>query len=313
MLKRLKKQLHPDTYPLRSYRSGYLPSQRRSIEEGLRSGHIRGVTATNALELGVDIGSLDAAVLAGYPGTIAGAWQQAGRSGRTDKTSLSILVASSIPLDQYLAIHPDFLFGNNPECGYIDANNLLISLNHLRCAVFELPFQSGSRFGSFSFTETKELLDLAKKKNIEVIGITDHDTIDGLSEAIKYGKTIGVEVVPGLEISTDIEGQEVHLLGYYVNYKDPELRKYLTFFRKERLERAKRILRKLENIGISLNLSDVQELAQNSPICRPHIAKAMVKAGIVKDFYSAFNKYIGDTVLVLYESSSPIRKIGCSF
>ncbi|MCW8850508.1 MAG: PHP domain-containing protein, partial [Melioribacteraceae bacterium] len=98
-----------------------------------------------------------------------------------------------------------------------------------------------------------------------------------------------------LEISTDIEGQEVHLLGYYVNYKDPELRKYLTFFRKERLERAKRILRKLENIGISLNLSDVQELAQNSPICRPHIAKAMVKAGIVKDFYSAFNKYIGDT------------------
>ena len=143
--------------------------------------------------------------------------------------------------------------------------------------------------------EPKELLDLAKKKNIDVIGITDHDTIDGLSEAIRYGKTIGIEVVPGLEISTDIEGQEVHLLGYYINYKDPELKKYLNFFRKERLERAKRILRKLENIGLTLNLSDVQELAQNSPICRPHIAKAMVKAGIVKDFYTAFNKYIGDT------------------
>lgn len=142
--------------------------------------------------------------------------------------------------------------------------------------------------------EPRELLDLAKKKDIGVLGITDHDTVDGIQEAIKYGAKIGIEVVPGLEISTDVQGQEVHLLGYYINHKDPELKKYLQFFRKERLERAKRILRKLSAIGISLDISEVQEIAKNSPICRPHIAKAMVKKGIIKDFYTAFNKYIGD-------------------
>ena len=97
----------------------------------------------------------------------------------------------------------------------------------------------------------KNYLNLAKEKNIEIVAITDHDSVDGIEESIKYGAKIGIEVIPGLEISTDVEGQEVHLLGYFIDYKDHELKKYLKFFRNERLERAKRILinlRKLELI-----------------------------------------------------------------
>ncbi|MCJ7733864.1 MAG: DEAD/DEAH box helicase [Anaerolineales bacterium] len=158
MLTSLREKDFSASDKVKSYRSGYLPSRRREIENGLRSGVIRGVTATNALELGVDIGGLDAAVLAGYPGTIAGTWQQAGRSGRKDKLSISILVTSSNPLDQYLALHPEFLFETNPECGLIDPNNLLIALSHLQCAAYELPFHENSMFGSFTIQQTQELL-----------------------------------------------------------------------------------------------------------------------------------------------------------
>ena len=140
----------------------------------------------------------------------------------------------------------------------------------------------------------KELLNLAKEKNIEIVAITDHDSVDGIEESRKYGAKIGVEVIPGLEISTDVEGKEVHLLGYFVDHKDSELNKYLKFFRNERLERAKRILNKLKKIGIDIKLREVEKIAKNSPICRPHIANAMVEKGFVKNFQSAFNKYIGD-------------------
>ena len=159
MLRGLKGKDILSAYPLQSYRSGYLSKERREIEAGLRDGSIRGIAATNALELGIDIGGLDAAILAGYPGTIAGTWQQAGRSGRSDKPSLSILVTSSTPIDQYLALHPEFIFSSNPECGLIDANNLLIVLAHLKCAIYELPFTNDSRFGTFSVSETEELLE----------------------------------------------------------------------------------------------------------------------------------------------------------
>ena len=139
-----------------------------------------------------------------------------------------------------------------------------------------------------------EVLNLAKEKNIEIIAVTDHDSVDGIEESIKYGTKIGVEVIPGLEISTDVEGQEVHLLGYFIDYKDTELNKYLKFFRNERLERAKRILNKLNKVGIDIKLNEVQKIAKNSPICRPHVANAMVSKGFVKNFQTAFNKYIGD-------------------
>ncbi|MBN2736928.1 MAG: DEAD/DEAH box helicase [Spirochaetales bacterium] len=122
-----------------SYRGGYLPSERRAIEKGLRDGSIQGVVSTNALELGIDIGGLDASVMAGFPGSISSAWQQAGRAGRSTETSLTILVASASPLDQYLMNHPEYFFGKSPESGWIDPDNIFILMDQLKCALFELP------------------------------------------------------------------------------------------------------------------------------------------------------------------------------
>ncbi len=140
----------------------------------------------------------------------------------------------------------------------------------------------------------KELIDLAVKQNISAIGITDHDTVSGIDEAIVYGKSVGVEIIPGLEISTDVDGKEVHILGYFIDHHDKELNKVLKFFRDERIERAKRIIKKLNKIGLSISMSDVLEFSHNSPICRPHIANALLKKGLVKSFFQAFQKYIGD-------------------
>ena len=134
--------------PIRGYRGGYLPQERREVERGLREGRIRGVVATNALELGIDIGSLDACVMAGYAGSIASTWQRAGRAGRRSGASCAILVASSAPLDQYIVQHPDFFFERSPEHAYVQADNLEILVNHLKCAAFELPLSSEDRFGS---------------------------------------------------------------------------------------------------------------------------------------------------------------------
>ncbi len=127
---------------IRGYRGGYLPNQRRQIEAGLRDGAITGVVSTNALELGVDIGALDACVMTGYPGTVASTWQQAGRAGRRQETAAAILVGSSNPLDQFIMSQPDYFFGQPPEHGLINPDNLLILINHLKCAAFELPFDT---------------------------------------------------------------------------------------------------------------------------------------------------------------------------
>ena len=130
-----------------SYRGGYLPNERREVEAGLRSGAVRGVVSTNALELGIDIGGLDGAVLAGFPGSISSSWQQAGRAGRRRGLSLAVLIASASPLDQFMVKHPDYFFGRAPEEGFIDPDNPYILTDHLRCAVFELPFAPGESFG----------------------------------------------------------------------------------------------------------------------------------------------------------------------
>lgn len=132
---------------VRGYRSGYLPLQRREIERGLRDGSVRAVVATNALELGIDIGALDACVVTGFPGTIASTWQQMGRAGRRNDSSVAILVASSSALDQFLATHPDYFFGRAPEAALVDPNNLIILVSHIKCAAFELPFADDERFG----------------------------------------------------------------------------------------------------------------------------------------------------------------------
>jgi DEAD/DEAH box helicase domain-containing protein len=135
----------PET--IRGYRGGYLPQERREIERGLREGRIRGVVSTSALELGIDVGSLDATVMAGYPGTIAATWQRAGRAGRRSGSSCAVMVASSAPLDQFIMRHPDYFFGNTPEHAYIQPDNLEILVNHLKCAAFELPIAPEDKFG----------------------------------------------------------------------------------------------------------------------------------------------------------------------
>jgi DEAD/DEAH box helicase domain-containing protein len=133
---------------IRGYRGGYLPGERREIERGLRDGRIRGVVATNALELGIDIGSLDACVMAGYAGSIASTWQRAGRAGRRSGSSCAVFVASSAPLDQFIVQHSDYFFGSSPEHAHIQPDNLEILVNHLKCAAFELPISPDEQFGN---------------------------------------------------------------------------------------------------------------------------------------------------------------------
>jgi DEAD/DEAH box helicase domain-containing protein len=135
----------PET--IRGYRGGYLPNERREIERGLRDARIRGVVSTSALELGIDVGSLDSVVMAGYPGTIAGTWQRAGRAGRRSGSSCAVMVASSAPLDQFMVRNPDYFFGSTPEHAFIQPDNLEILVNHLKCAAFELPIAPEEHFG----------------------------------------------------------------------------------------------------------------------------------------------------------------------
>jgi DEAD/DEAH box helicase domain-containing protein len=144
--------------PVRGYRGGYLPGERREIERGLREGRVRGVVATSALELGIDIGSLDACVMAGYAGSIASTWQRAGRAGRRSGTSCAVFVASSAPLDQFIVQHPEYFFGRSPEHAYIQPDNLEILVNHLKCAAFELPIAPDEQFGAVDLSNLCERL-----------------------------------------------------------------------------------------------------------------------------------------------------------
>jgi len=145
---------------IRGYRSGYLPVDRRIIENDLRSGKLKTVIATNALELGIDIGGVDATIMVGYPGTIASTRQQSGRAGRGLLPSLAILMLTSDPIDQFLAHHPNYLFDKNPEAALINPDNILILLDHFRCALFELPFDTKGEFGNLDQQTIIELLDV---------------------------------------------------------------------------------------------------------------------------------------------------------
>jgi DEAD/DEAH box helicase domain-containing protein len=151
--------------PIRGYRSGYLPTQRREIEKGLRDGTVKTVVATNALELGIDIGGLGAAILVGYPGTVASARQQAGRAGRGFESAVAVLVASASPIDQFLAHHPEYFFGRSPEQALVNPDHLLILLEHLRCAMFELPFKKGEGFGLIPGETVDEFLQFLLSNN----------------------------------------------------------------------------------------------------------------------------------------------------
>lgn len=132
---------------IRAYRGGYLPTERRAAEKAMRAGSIDCIVSTSALELGVDIGSLDLVVLNGYPGSVAATWQRFGRAGRRQQASLGVMVASSDPLDQYMVRHPEFFSAAPPEHARIAPDQPVILLDHIRCAAFELPFLEGERFG----------------------------------------------------------------------------------------------------------------------------------------------------------------------
>ena len=148
-----------DKGTIRGYRGGYLPEVRREIEKGLKEKEVRAVVSTNALELGIDIGDLEVCLIAGYPGTIASTYQQAGRVGRRSEKSLAVLIARSNPLDQFIIENPDYFFGKPPEHGLINPDNLLILLSHIQCAAFELPFKEGEKFGREDLGEMLKYLE----------------------------------------------------------------------------------------------------------------------------------------------------------
>lgn len=147
---------------------------------------------------------------------------------------------------------------------------------------------------SDGFYSPLELIQKVNERNIDIISITDHDSVNAIEEAITIGNDFGVKVIPGLEISTDIEDKEVHLLGYFIDINHPELKKYLSFFREERYYRATRIVNKLNKIGIEITIDDVMDVAKNSAVGRPHIAMAMLNIGVVSEYYEAFEKYLRD-------------------
>lgn len=144
---------------LKGYRSGYRPLERREIERGLRDKSVLGVVSTNALELGIDIGQLDVAIITGYPGSVASTWQQAGRAGRRSGVSATIMIANSSAICQYLAQHPEYLLGASPEAGIVDPDNLIILMSHIRCAAFELPFKVDEPFGDRQIGEHLQYLE----------------------------------------------------------------------------------------------------------------------------------------------------------
>ncbi len=193
---------------IRGYRSGYLPEKRRAIEAGLRSGKVRTVVATNALELGIDIGAMNASILVGYPGTVASTWQQAGRAGRGDDLSLVLYVTTANPLDQFLAHNPQYFFERTPEKALINPDNLLILLDHLRCALFEIPFEDGETFGNLSTEEFDEIINLlieegiAHKSNQKYYWLADRYPADRISLRVASPRKILLQLPENGNLNT---------------------------------------------------------------------------------------------------------------
>ncbi len=152
---------------------------------------------------------------------------------------------------------------------------------------------SHTKFSDGEYSPCK-LLQIAKNRGIYGLAITDHDTVDGIPEAIECAKSIKMEVIPGVELSTRLQGLEFHILGLFIDYQNIELLEFLNSLKNLRVERAKKIIENLQSLGIDISFDEVAEIAKNSPIGRPHIAQILVKKKIVTDFYQAFHKYLGD-------------------
>jgi len=147
---------------------------------------------------------------------------------------------------------------------------------------------------SDGYYSPEEIVDKAKEQKLNCISITDHDTTDAIDRATEYAKKLGIEVIPGVELSSDLGDNEVHILAYFINPDNQELERYLEFFRTERVKRAERIVKKLNNLGFFVTMQDIMEKAKDSAIGRPHIAQVMLEKGFVRTYYEAFNKYIGN-------------------
>jgi DEAD/DEAH box helicase domain-containing protein len=163
ILSYLKERMPRQKNAISGYRGGYLPNERRAIEKGLRDGQIQGIVSTNALELGIDIGALDVSIMAGYPGTVSSFHQQAGRSGRKDRVSVAILIASNSAVDQYIAMHPEYLIERLPESALINPSNIYILVDQIKCAAFELPFKMGEGYGD---EDASDILDYLEEKQV---------------------------------------------------------------------------------------------------------------------------------------------------
>jgi len=147
---------------------------------------------------------------------------------------------------------------------------------------------------SDGFYSPKEIVDFARRHELEIISITDHDNLAAIKEAQAYGKQFGIEVIPGLEISSDVRDKEIHILAYLFDVDNEELGRYLIFFRQERVKRAIRMVEKLNEIGLNITIDDVLSIAKNSAVGRPHVAQALVAKGLVSSYFEAFYKYIGN-------------------
>lgn len=207
------RSLH-DRYPAESnaihgYRSGYLAGERREIERGLRSGNVRVVVATSALELGIDIGGMDASIVIGYPGTLASLRQQIGRAGRRRGTSVGILVASAAPIDQYLMQHPEYVTGRSPESALINPDNPLILLQHIRCAAFELPFKPGEKLGTIAWDTLKEFLDLLEQAGILHSSASRYYWVSDQYPA----QTVSLRNASAQNVVLRVEDEQPHIIG----------------------------------------------------------------------------------------------------
>lgn len=157
----------------------------------------------------------------------------------------------------------------------------------------KIDLHSHTKFSDGYFTP-QELLEKVSEKNISVLAITDHDTVDAIPSAITLAKNFGITIVPGVELSSQDGERDLHILGYFVDIENEEFKKYLTLFKFERIKRAERIIKKLNTLGFPITIEDVLSLSETSVVGRPHIADALVKLGIVKSFYEAFQKFLGN-------------------
>jgi DEAD/DEAH box helicase domain-containing protein len=216
MLRYLRDKVAPDIDASRimGYRGGYLPEQRREIERKLRAGEVLCVVATNALELGIDIGGLDAVICAGYPGSVAATWQRFGRAGRRGERSICVLVTSSAPLDQFLAREPEYLLGAPVEEARIDADNPEIVIQHLKCGAFELPFRRGEEYGTLDKDETSAALEfLVAHKVLHESNDTFHWAADAYPANNVSLRSIGWDNVVIIDAERDLTIAEIDWRG----------------------------------------------------------------------------------------------------